>query len=131
MGIQNMTLLDGATVSATGGTTQTFTPDGVTVPNGIHVADAANADFKTRENVTFRTRNPQLVNGVYTKAKRWVTFTVPQVLGNGTIVFNLVRIEVEYHPDMASADFLDMLKKGAQLFIDADLTTFWSAGNLS
>lgn len=131
MGIQNMTLLDGATVSATGGTTQTFTPDGVTVPNGIHVADAANADFKTRENIVFRTKNPALVNGEYSKGKRWVTFVVPQVLTSGTIVFNLVRIEVEVHPDMASADFTDMLKKAAQLFVDTDLATFWSAGSLS
>lgn len=131
MGIQNMTLLDGATVSATGGTAKTFTPDGVTVPNGIHVADAANADFKTRENIVFRTKNPALVNGEYTKGKRWVTYVIPMVLTSGAIVFNLVRVEVEVHPDMPSAAFVDMLKKASQLFIDSDMTTFWSAGSLS
>lgn len=131
MGIQNMTLLDGATVSATGGTAKTFTPDGVSVPNGIHVADAANADFKTRENIVLRTKNPALVNGEYTKGKRWVTYVAPMVLTSGTIVFNLVRVEVEVHPDMPSANFTEMLKKASQLFIDPDLTTFWSAGSLS
>lgn len=131
MGIQNMTLLSGATVSATGGTTVNFAPDGVSVPNGVHVADSANADFKTRANVTLRTRNPQLVNGVFTKNKRWVTYVAPQVLSSGDIVFNLVRVEVEFHPDLAAADLTEMLKRGAQVMIDSDLATFWSMGSLS
>lgn len=131
MGIQTMTLLSGATISATGGTSVNFVPDGVVIPSGVHVADSGNPDFKTRKNVTFRTRNPALVNGMYTKAKRSVTYVAPMVTTAGEIVFNLVRIEVEHHPDLAAADLLELQKAGSQLLFDADLTTFWSIGSLA
>lgn len=131
MGVQSATLLVGSTVSATGGTSQTFTPDGVFIPNGVHLADANQASYKIRENLVLKTRNPQLSGNVYGKGKRWATLTVPKELVNGTITFNLIRIEVEVHPEMSASDYADMLKKGAQLLIDADFTAFWSTGSLA
>lgn len=131
MGAQNASLLTGATVSATGGTAQTFTPDGVSIANGVHLADAAEANYKLRNSLVLKTRNPSLVNGVYGKAKRWATLTVPMVQEDGSIAFNLVRIEVEVSPEMSSVNQLDMLKRASQLFFDADLTAFWSTGSLA
>lgn len=130
MGVENTTLLTGATVSATGGTNRDFTPDGVEVPNGIHLSDSGEPDFKIKQQLTLKTRNPQLNNGLYGKGKKWATLVVPQVLSDDSIAFNLIRIEVERHPDMAVSDYTDMLKQGAQLFIDTDLTDFWNEGSL-
>lgn len=131
MGLQNATILTGATVSVSGGTVQTFTPDGVFIQNGVHLADAAEASYAIRQSLTLKTRNPQLSGSVYGKGKRWATLTVPKVLADGTISFNVVRIEVEVHPEMSSADQTDMLKKAAQLFVDADFTSFWATGSLA
>jgi len=131
MGVLTTTLLADATVSATGGTAQNFTPDGVEIQNGIHLADAGEPDFKLRNQLTLKTRNPQLSNGVYGKGKRWATLNVPMVCADGKVVFNLVRIEVEVHPEMSASDYLDMLKRGSQLLFDSDTTAFWATGSLS
>lgn len=131
MGVQNTTLLSGATVAATGGTAQNFTPDGVFIQNGIHVADAGNASFITRESIAFRTKNPVLVNGVYTKGKRWITLTVPRVLASGQTAFDLVRIEIEIHPETSAADAAIMFGKASQLFFDTDVASFLSTGSLA
>lgn len=131
MGATATTILVGATITPTGGTNQNFTPDGVTVQNGLHLADAGEPNYIVRHSLTLKTRNPALVNGVYGKGKRYATLVQPIVLASGLTSFNVVRIEVEVHPEMASADYTDMLKKGAQLLIDSDLTTFWSAGSLA
>lgn len=78
MGIQSLGLLAGATVSATGGTAFTMTPDGVDVTSGVHVADAAVSDFRVRPNATFKTKQPVLQqDGKYTREKRSVSYNVP------------------------------------------------------
>lgn len=131
MGAQNATLLIGATITPTGGTVQTFTPDGVFIQNGVHLADAGDASYITRNSITLRTKNPTLTGGVYSKGKRWATLTVPKVLLDGTTAFNIVRIELEVHPETSAGDSTELLKKGAQLFIDTDLAAFWATGSLA
>jgi len=37
MGLKNMSIATGATISVTGGTAVVFADDGVTIPNGIHL----------------------------------------------------------------------------------------------
>jgi len=88
MAIKSMTLLTGATITPTGGTAQTFVPDGVSIPGGVHVADGGQPDFRLREHTTYRTRNPRLVNGKYVKAKRWVSHVIPctDSDGNGCVI---------------------------------------------
>lgn len=130
MSVLTTSLLVGATVSATGGTAQNFTPDGVDIANGVHLADAGESDYKLRNQLTLKTRNPQLVNGVYGKGKRWATLVCPMVTADGLVVFNLVRIEVEVHPEMTASDYDDMVKRGSQVLIDADLSDFWATGSL-
>lgn len=131
MGAQNVTLYRGATLAATDGTAQTFTPDGVSVENGIHLADAAEPSFKLRNQLILKTKNPVLSGGQYTKGKRWITLIEPIVLADGTAVQNVVRIEIEIHPDMPAADAAELVGAGAQLLFDTDLTSFIMTGNLS
>lgn len=131
MGAQNVTLLRGATVAATGGTSQAFTPDGVSIDGGIHLADAGQTSFKLRSSIVLKTKNPQLVQGEYTKGKRWLTLMQPMVLTSGSVVQNVVRIEVEVHPDLASADVVDLCLAGSQLLFDDDLLSFLNTGSLA
>jgi hypothetical protein len=131
MSLENIGLLTGGTIDVTGGTAQSFSPDGVDIVNGIHLADAAETDYALRESLTFRTRNPQLVNGVYGKAKRWATYTSPMVTAAGTNVFNVCRIELEVHPELSLVDEVIFREKAAQLLFDADADAFWSSGSLA
>lgn len=130
--------LNGATVKSgssamtpTGGSDKTFTSDGVTIPNGIHLANAAQTDFRIRENLTLKNKVPSLgVDGTYSKDRKSATYVVPKILANGKTVFPLIRIEREVHPEMTAAECLELNMIGAQILTDADFTPFYSGGSL-
>jgi ribosome-interacting GTPase 1 len=132
MPISGMTLMLNATGGTTvGGTSTTFQEDGVEVKNGIHVSNVSQADFTIRENITFKTRNPQLASdGTYSKAKRSISIVVPKKLADLSTSFNLVRIEVEAHPETTAAELTNLHMLGAQMFTDADVTSFLVVGSL-
>lgn len=130
MGFQSLTLLVGATPSFAGGTTKTFVPDGLTVAGGIHVVDSSVADFRLRPQITAKTRNPKQVNGGYTKDMREILLVRPTLDSLGQVQFNYLRIQRALHPEYLAADAADMLVQGAQLFVDTDLTSFYSVGSL-
>ena len=134
MSANSLTLqTDAATtdISVVAGTDVTFTPDGVTVPNGLHLADAGVADFRVRPSITLKTRNPQLRNGVFTKAKRWITITQPRILADLTISYDVVRIEIEQHPESTAAQNDSLVAAACQTLFDADLASFRSSGSLA
>jgi hypothetical protein len=132
MGIENSNLLAGATVSATGGTAFTLTTDGMAVPNGKHLINAAVADMRVRPNATAKTKMSKVqANGEWTKGRRSVTYCVPKLLTTGKTVFPLIRIEVEDHPEMTQAETDALCNIGAQLLFDADWLAFWHTGSLS
>jgi hypothetical protein len=133
MGILNAVVKTGSTgATIVGGVDQTFTPDGQTVANGVHIADTVQTDFRIRDNVTLKSKVPSLLpDGTYSKAKRSAVLVLPRLLADGKTVFNLCRIEVECHPEMAAAVELDLRMKAAQLITDADFTAFWVSGSLA
>jgi hypothetical protein len=133
MGLKTMTLLSGATVSATGGTSLAFSDDGVSIQNGLHLVVPADTDYQTRRQATVKYRPPSIdvKTGVYGKDKKSISLTKPMVLTSGQVVFNTIRIEREVHPSLAASDVLELNKLGAQLLIDADVDGFWTAGALS
>jgi hypothetical protein len=133
MSLKNMTLLSGATLSATGGTSVAFSDDGVSIQNGLHLVVPADADYQTRRQATVKYRPPTLdpKTGVYGKDKKSISLALPMVLTSGQVVFNTVRIEREVHPSLSAADALDLTKMGAQLMFDTDTDNFWTAGALS
>lgn len=132
MGLKNMSINTGGTLANTGGTAVVFADDGVTVPNGIHVTAPATADFRVRENATFRYRPPALqADGTYTRQKCSVSITKPKLLASGKYVNNTFRIEGEIHPESTAAEALDIRKLAAQTLFDSDTDAFWTAGSLS
>lgn len=133
MPIQGAIVKSGSTaMTPTGGSDQTFTPDGVSVPNGIHVADAAQTDYRIRRNITVKNKVPTLLaDGTYSKDKKSVTLVAPKILASGKTVFNLIRIEREVHPESTAAEALDLVMVGAQLCADTDFAAFWSSGSIA
>lgn len=134
MGVQTLVVKAGASaMTPTGGSDKTFTPDGVTVANGIHLANAAQTDFRIRENITIKNKIPTLnaATSRYSKDRKSVTLVAPKILASGEIVFNLIRIEREVHPESTAIEALELCMLGAQLCSDSDLANFWSAGSLA
>lgn len=122
---------DATGITVTAGTAQTFTNDGASVPNGVHVVDMGNADFRTRRSLTLTVRQPTYDAKVgYSKDKKTITLTCPKILVSGVTVYNLIRIQREVHPESTVAEAIDINRVGAQLLSDADFDTFWSAGSL-
>lgn len=133
MSLQNCIVKAGATsLTTVGGADETFTPNGVTVPNGIQIADAAQADFRIRKSMTVKSRVPSLAaDGTYSKDKKTITVTAPKILANGKTVFNLIRIEREVHPESTAAEAYELLMLAGQAVSDSDFTAFWTAGSLA
>lgn len=132
MGLKTMSLLAGATVSASGGTALAFSDDGVSISNGVHLVVPLDTDYQTRRQATAKVKQPTLdpKTGVYGKDRKTLSLTVPMVLPDGKVVFNVVRVEREVHPSFSAANALELNKLGAQLLVDADCADFWAAGTL-
>lgn len=127
-----ITIPVGSTISVSGGTAKTYSSNGVQVKGGVNLVDVSATDFRTRPSIVARYNQPVLQpDGSYSKAKMTIARTAPQILASGKTVFNVVRCEIELHPE-AEATVLDEMKGiGVNLLIDAELDTFWSVGNIS
>lgn len=133
MGLKSMSLLAGASVAASGGTALVFAEDGQSIQNGLHLIVPADADYQTRRQVTVKYRPPTLdaKTGSYSKDKKSISLALPQVLTDGRVVFNTIRIEREVHPSLSAANAAELCALGAQLLSDSDCTQFWATGSLS
>ena len=133
MSLSTLSLQQDATgATITGGTAISLTPDCVQVSNGIHVADMAESNFIIRTNATFKARNPQiLADGTYSKAKRSGSIVKPKILADGSVAFNLVRFEVEAHPETTDAELTNLHMLGSQVFSSPDTQAFLKNGSLS
>lgn len=131
MALTNATLLNGATISATGGTTVNFAPSGTEVPDGVEIIDTGAADYRTRVKISCRSKMPTYNSATqtYSKGKRMVNITFPKILASGETVFPIVRLEVEDHPEQTAAERLEMLKYISQVCFDADFATFFTTGS--
>lgn len=130
MGLKTMSLLTGATVSATGGSALVFASDGQTIQNGLHLIVPADADYQTRRSVTIKHRLPTLDSktGAYGKDKKSMVYAQPIVV-DGKVFYNTYRVEREVHPSTSAAAALDLLVVGAQMVTDADAAGFWATGS--
>lgn len=133
MGLKTMSLLAGATITASGGTALGFAEDGIAVQNGLHLIVPADADYVTRRQLTAKYR-PSVYDaktGLFSKEKKSLCLVLPFVLPDGRLVYETLRIERELYPTESSANATELLKLGAQLCIDGDVEQFWLTGSLS
>lgn len=133
MPINGMTLLNGTTVSASGGTAKTFSLDGQQVKSGVHVADLSVADFRLRPGATFKSRMPsKRPDGSWQKGKFSATVVVPKLLADGkTVDYPLGRIELEPCAESSEAEIVVILNYMAQICFDPDTLSFMKTGALA
>jgi hypothetical protein len=133
MPINGAVIKTGATgFTVTSGTDKTFSPDGVPVANGIHVADMGQVDARIRASITCKNKPPVLnSDGTWSKDKRSVSFVVPKILASGKTTFPLVRLEIEAHPENTVAERLDLSYMALQILFNSHFASFISTGNLT
>lgn len=130
MPIKGSTILSGATISASGGTSSTLTLTGAEVKHGLQVADMSVTDYRLRPFVNFKQKQPALSNNVYSKARNEAVAVFPKLTANGNLVFPLARIILEPHPEQTEAEVAKMLAWGSQLGFDSDFANFFKYGSL-
>jgi hypothetical protein len=127
----SISLLDGGTSSTTGGSAQEFDRTSTPVNNGYEYADVDEADFFARQKVILSSRMPSLqADGSWSKQKTSCRFVLPITLADGTISYNVARVEIEAHPESSSANLTELREYAAQLALDAELDDLYVAGTL-
>lgn len=130
MPVSTLSILSGATLSATGGTALPFALYGKEIPNGVAVMNLTEPSYKLRQTVTVSVKHPTVGNdGELTKFRKKCTYVRPFALASGKIVYPVIRIDLEDHPDMSAAEITEFRLRGAQLLIDADMIAFWETGS--
>lgn len=127
--IKNLIMKRGTTVGFTGGTDQTFRMDGLSIPMGIHIADVAPVDLTLQEHITFKTRSPKLTGRTWSKAKRQISYVFP-LLVDDEVVFNVSRLEMEFHPRITMSQLAVFRGNTAQLVAGSATTDFFNLGTL-
>lgn len=132
MGLINSVVNSGATLSATGGTGITLSQMGLAVNNGVAVFDAAITDARLRRVVKFRSIPAKYDSRTKTWSKQrcWVTHSLPMLLADGSIAFNVWENKFEFHPELSQANADDIRLVNAQLQFDTDFVSFWRTGSL-
>lgn len=126
----SITLKDGGTTTTAGGSDQSFDRTSLSVTNGYEYADVAEADFFARQKVIATSRMPTLqADGSYSKQKTSVRFVMPITLADGTISYNVARVEIEAHPESSAANLAELREMAAQMAIQAGLDDLYVAGS--
>lgn len=134
MPINGLSIADSATsLSVTGGTAQVFTPDGVTVNNGVHVAANAVTDFRVRPHATFVNKVPQRKpDGSWTMGTRTIKSTEPWLdPTTGIVHYVSCDTTIRYSPLIPAATVKNARYKHLQLGFDSDTENFNANGDLS
>jgi hypothetical protein len=127
----SIALTDGGTTTTAGGAAQTFDRTSTPVNNGYEYADVSEADHLARQKVVITARNPSLQSdGSWSKHKAKSQFVLPITLADGTISYNLARVEIEYHPEASSANVDELREMGAQMLISSAFDDIYVAGTL-
>lgn len=125
----SISLLDGGTTSTAGGAAQAFDRTSTPVTSGMEYADVAETDFFARQKVIVTSRMPSLqADGSWSKQKSSVRFVAPITLADGTIAYNVARVEIECHPESTVANLTELREFAGQMAIQAGLDDLYTAG---
>jgi hypothetical protein len=128
----SLALNEGGSYAPTGGAAISFDRTGESIANGVVLGNMSEADFFAREKLYATSRMPALQgDGEYSKQKVSIRIVRPMTLASGKVVYNLVRVETEIHPEATAAEGVNLRSLGLSALSDTDLSSFWSAGSLN
>lgn len=130
MSINGITLQEGATYTPAGGTNIVFDATGESVANGVVCVNQAETNFFAREKLIATARLPSFgTDGKWSKQKTSVRIVMPKTLASGEVVYELVRVEIESHPE-GTNNITALRKLGISALLDAELDNFFLVGSL-
>lgn len=131
MSLQGAVLKDGATYAPTGGTDMTFNPIAETVPNGVVLANTAQASYFLREKITASARLPvKQADGTFSLQKTSVRGYIPSTRADGSTAINWIRIETGVDPEAGAAMVTRLKSFGCGICSDSDFAGLFSSGDL-
>lgn len=131
MSIENLTLLAAPTISITGGSAKTFTPDGTVVNRGISVSDISVTDIRVRPQVVCKNQSGSLQpDGKWSKDRREVKIVLPGLLPDGSQDFPFGSVSMVVNPLWGPSTVQAIREYLVGLIMDSDMTNFWSTGSL-
>lgn len=133
MSLKNANVPIGATFAPTGGTATAFTTSAQPVSGGLMVVASADTDPSTRRSITAKAKNAAVDSktGKFSgKDKRNTVFVSPTILADGSVVFDLIRIEIELHPQSATTKLAALKSAGICMLQDTDFDQFWALGSV-
>ncbi len=131
MSFNNATFAQGATLSASGGTTKTLKSLGSSLnSNSLYIDE--DTDATTRRTVEVSTKAAKVnatAPGGYTQARGSILFIQPKVLANGNKTTNTVRIEGSFDPETTDAERLALVNEACQLAFGSSFAELWTRVN--
>lgn len=132
MSLTTLTLLESATVTPSGGTAMALTSQGISNDKNRFVVDA-DEDLRTQRSLEYSVRRPKpqasAPNG-YTQARVSGIFKIPRILANGAISVDTITISLNADVETTVAQKTEMLKLGAQMFVDSEVLDLLTVQNL-
>jgi len=122
MSLRDATLLSGATMAPTGGSTLTFGAKGSEL-NKVNLYVPADTDLRLRREIACTTKDPKVSTSApngYTQARASAQLKSPLLLDNGAITVNTVTIQVSFDVETTDAEKDELLVLGSQMLNDAD-----------
>lgn len=130
MSVNGVALNEGATYTPAGGSAITFDATGESVANGIVCHNASETDFFQREKLYATSRQPAIgSDGDYTKMKNSLRIVRPSTLTSGKVVYNLIRIELEVHPEDGATEVSNLRTLGLAALNSTSLDDFFESGS--
>lgn len=131
MSISNLTLLTAPTIAVTGGTTQTFAPNGTKVTRGVSVADVAATSILDQDTCVFKnTQGTLQSDGSFSKDRREAKYVHPYVFPDGSLDYAYIEVRLVRNPSRPATEVPLLKEKAVQLINDADLSNFWTNGSV-
>jgi hypothetical protein len=132
MSLQTLSLLEAATVSATGGTAMPMTSKGGSENKNTLIVDA-DEDLRTQRSIVLTVRNPKVQatapNG-YTQGRCQALLKFPRTLTNGLISVDTISIQLSTDVETSVADKEEMLYLASQSMFDAETRSAWTLLNV-
>lgn len=129
----SITVSDGCTIAATGGTGKTFSQDGRTISNGRYYGDGTEFDIRKRDTIILTNVPEKAVNGgtQYTKGRRMAKATVHDVDAL-SVPFEACNVSILVTKDVrcSAAKLAIAVSRACQLLFDAEVASFNTVGTL-
>lgn len=128
MTISSLSLLNGATITPTGGTAEAYNAGSPSSSNSVIAYCEADQDLRSQRTIEFSAVRPKASasapNG-YTQSRVNIFVKEPFALDNGAVTTHTTTIKMANDAEATQAEILERRKQAAQILLSAELDDFF------